>query len=380
MENKNSEIMNTENKYQRKKSREEYFLEINYKFDPLEDGLLFINYDCIRQQREIPPSMVAQMFSNVVKGKHLLDFQFPIKNYADYSTTLMVILEFKILSFFIDRMIKINDPLERFKIFVSYIIANKHIIKGNEVPVANTLGETCQIQVNDLMIYTECISILPLTILVFGEAKNYFVHGYFKPSTDSGIFTAIHDHGTKVKIILKDKNNSTYSMNYPKFKISGTVAGKRMVSYIGSQIAEDSNNKYFAKVFYHANRNNGFFDNLFSTKVERFDFLRGIITQKEELLKIENNDIFLNKGIVSYLEGYWTEYLKIDEKEFWNFKDFEISEFIKPIDLLPSDESFRKDLQNLVLKNLEEAQKEFDVIKRENEFDENLRRSYKKNK
>ena len=48
--------------------------------------------------------------------------------------------------------------------------------------------------------------------------------------------------------------------------------------------------------------------------------------------------------------------------------------------MLPSDESFRKDLQNLVLKNLEEAQKEFDVIKRENEFDENLRRSYKKNK
>jgi len=145
-----------------------YFSKNFYSIDLNENALLYTNEEVVRIQRSVPIEMIKACFQILIAGRSVKSLNPPITLYTHSSTLHFYLIEFIYLNYFIKKALEVNDPLEKIKNIISYSIASKHLILSNEKPLDPVLGETLQFQADDLLIYTECISTNPMTILFYG--------------------------------------------------------------------------------------------------------------------------------------------------------------------------------------------------------------------
>jgi hypothetical protein len=65
----------------------------------------------------------------------------------------------------------------------------------------------------------------------------------------------------------------------------------------------------------------------------------------------------MNKNVLCNVEGEFSNFIKFDEKPYWEYDRHEFSKFLRMGYTLPSDSTFREDIQWLKNNNENEAQK-----------------------
>ena len=299
-----------------------------------------------------------------------------MKMYADFSIVHSLVREFSYLPFFLSHALSSTDPLEKMKSIVSYSIASKHLLNSHKAALEPTIGETMHLIISDLSLYTECISSSPLIILFFGIGNNYNIQGYFEPVINVGPLTATINRGLHLTIKLNDKIRSVYKMNWPLTITKGIITGNRTINYTGFQKITDTRNKLYSKTFFDIKSKKGIFDKFSPNSKERFDLLKGFITQNKELIEDESLNAFKSDKIISYYEGFWTDNLMIEGKTTWTFEMYEPSRLNSGAQILPSDFTNRVDYINIKLNNLEQAGVEFDKIYQEQKADNKKRKEF----
>ncbi len=81
---------------------------------------------------------------------------------------------------------------------------------------------------------------------------------------------------------------------------------------------------------------------------------------------------------VSRLSGSYLGFLEFDHKRYWDARDAETFNLIKPPLILPSDSRYRPDLCALAAGNLEEAQKNKEILEELQRADAKLRTDFEK--
>lgn len=87
-----------------------------------------------------------------------------------------------------------------------------------------------------------------------------------------------------------------------------------------------------------------------------------------------------NSKEICKITGEWTNHLKFAEDIYWNINDYTRLPIFQKKNLLPSDSSFRKDLQNLINNDEESSQNHKEELEELQRNDRKLREKFKSNK
>lgn len=337
-----------------------WFLENLYDIDP-KLGLVWKNYDQISKQRKTVFHLLKEMGSNLLKGKSIMSVSLPI-NIMEPKTMLQRLAEiYSYLPCYAEKIYKEKDPIDRMKWYLAYSIAALYGNLEQKKPLNPVWGETYQgyLGSKEYKVYCEQVSHHPPITQITIDCPYLTLHGthYVEAST--------YPNSIKVKsigkhvITLKDEQKTTIILKKrPNVQVEGLVVGKRTMAYIDILEIEDPLNKVYAQARFNADKQ-GFFEKIFNkTKATRPDFFKGFITMNKELLNDTSKKAFYSKDMISYFEGQWLEYLIIDGEHFWDLGKELPANLIPAENPLKSDSRFRVDLNLLVDKNLEKAQKE----------------------
>lgn len=156
----------------------------------------------------------------------------------------------------------------------------------------------------------------------------------------------ITDSGNSVTGRLVGKNKVTFGderveYEYPSFKISGLIYGKRTTQWIGAFEFADRKNGLQAKIEFSSEKS--FFSRYRSNLP--LDCFQGTITK--------------NGASFCKIEGSWLEFLRFDDLLYW---ELETCDTVRPVSvdhwsLLDSDCRYREDMIIFELGDEESAQK-----------------------
>lgn len=108
------------------------------------------------------------------------------------------------------------------------------------------------------------------------------------------------------------------------------------------------------------------------------DYFIGSIVNLSDIEFGKNNEHKLKKGATSIceIEGEWTNFIKFDQKKYWNIGDYKVGPFVKDIYILKSDSSFRQDVNFLIQGDLEQSQKFKELYEEDQRCHRELRANY----
>jgi len=234
-----------------------------------------------------------------------------------------------------------TDPLERFKLVITFAISGLHNTCHLGKPFNPILGETYQAAFEDgTEIYCEqTCHHPPITAWqLFGPDRLYNMYGY-------GEWTASF-RGNSVKgaqkgpLFVEFKDGTKIRYNLPVVLLNGVLWGDRIMEYEGSVTFTDEKNGLQANIHIPIPVN-GFFGGFFnSNKKPPSDHLSGTITH--------------NSKNVSDITGSWLGAIEFDGKRYWTFTDktYIHARITNP---LPSDCSNREDIQLVKVTNFKDA-------------------------
>ncbi len=257
-----------------------------------------------------------------------------------------------------------------------------HLAVAQLKPFNPILGETFQAKVDDSMFYIEQTSHHPPILNFLFLGANYKAYGYYEPEINTGANSIRARFKGSYTIELKDK--SIYKVFFPEFKLSGTLFGNRSIKYCGTMNIADEANDLLAYVEMEPD-DRGFFKKIFTKKKAMMpDYFRGIITIMSKNSKFDKKEkmytnVDLSKNILCNIEGEFSNHLKFEGVNFWNYEQCEHPDFKRMSYTLPSDSTFREDLN--WLKKGDESMSQKAKIKMEDNQrnDKHLREKKKQN-
>lgn len=234
-----------------------------------------------------------------------------------------------------------------------------HLAVAQLKPFNPILGETFQTDINGTKFYIEQTSHHPpiFNFLISGE--NYKVYGYNESEVSSGANSVKAKY--KGSYTIEFKNGIKHHVYFPEFKLGGLLLGHRSIKYGGHMVITDEANDLIAFISMEPDHR-GFLKKMFKKKGTYPDYFRGIITSISKNAKFNKKEksygnVDLNKHILSSIEGEYSSFIKFDDKFYWEYQKLIPSKFTRMDYTLPSDSTFREDINWLRRGNEEMAQK-----------------------
>ena len=359
--------------------KHQVYSDMGYEIHPKE-GLVYRDADTIAKQRKAVLQLIKTLGSNILQGKSLMNISMPVSIFDKCTVLQRAASNFTYTPIYLEKVYKTDDVMEKMKYVVACYIAGLHLNLTQKKPFNPIWGETYQGRIgDDLDVYCEQISHHPAISFIYLDSPHYSMSAKdeytFKIYPNSA---SLKCTGYR-KIIMKDKDKTTYIIKYPWVESKGFMFGLPVFTYNGDIIVEDITHGLYAMIRLNAGKKT-FAEGLFKKSDERSDFFKGLITKNKELLKDISKKVFYSKDMISYIEGYWIDYVMIDGEMYWELNNQKPLPIVDSADPLPSDSSFREDLKCFIENNEEESQKQKEILENIQRNDRKLREPYSKKK
>lgn len=357
-----------------------WFIDHKYDIDPVK-GLIWKDYDQIAKQRKAAFQLVKDIGTNILKGKSIMNVSLPIYLMEPQTMLQRIANTYGYLPQYAEKIVKETDPLEKMKLYLGYSIASLHSDLQQIKPLNPIWGETYQgyLGNSSSKIYCEQVSHHPPMSQITIESPLFTVNAAHNIEAATYPTSVKISYKGKQVITFNDEQKTTYVLKErPEGQVNGLVFGQRTLHYTGCMLIKDKTNKIYAQARFNPDKQ-GMLEKLFGkTKATRSDFFKGLITKNKELLKDTSRKAFYSKDMLSYFEGEWLEYVIIDGDHYWELGKKQPVEIFPVHDPLPSDSSFRLDIQPLAKGDLEAAQKAKEELENLQRTDRKLRAEFKK--
>ena len=106
--------------------------------------------------------------------------------------------------------------------------------------------------------------------------------------------------------------------------------------------------------------------------------VRGQITNLSDVVFDDGGKHSLKKNAkcLATIEGQWTKFLSYDNEKYWEKGDFPLSKYFRDGYILPSDSTFREDLNYFILNDEVNAQTSKEKMEDLQRHDRKLREKY----
>ena len=157
--------------------------------------------------------------------------------------------------------------------------------------------------------------------------------------------------------------------------------GDRLYNYFDKMVVMDYSHKMCSYIELNPEKI-GFFKSLFSSQKNFPDYFSGQITDLSNVTldkKGSKHEIKRGANCICKIEGNWSSDISFDGKEYWNIEDDAPLPMMHQKFTLPSDGSFRSDLNNFIKNEQEKSQEEKEKLEVRQRQDRKLRAEYSKN-
>lgn len=131
-------------------------LGANWRRDPA-NGLELLDKELLDNQRKVLGHFLKTMGKNLFEGKSIMSISMPITVFSDDSMLQRVPSGYGYLPYFLPKAAELNDPLEAFKLCVTFFFTSIHLAIRQEKPFNPILGETYQGYIGGIPIFCEQI-------------------------------------------------------------------------------------------------------------------------------------------------------------------------------------------------------------------------------
>jgi hypothetical protein len=356
----------------------------DYERDPVNGGLLFLDYDLISKQRNVLSNIIKRMGKNLLSGKSIMGISMPVYIFAKTSMLQQLANMMGYTPVFLEKAAQ-NTGLERFKYVVTSLVAILHIATGQRKPFNPIIGETYQGYIGKSQYYAEQVSHHPpiSSFQIYHELYSMFGYYEFTANTSANSVKARQIGLTCLKI---DKNE--YFATLPFVHLSGTLFGKRYYNWQGYLTVVSPSENLYCEIQMNPDKK-GALSGMFSKQQTPSDYFQGSIWRVKDSHPVMTSEgrkalqdsakknyhglVEEVEGELSKIEGYWTLHLDIDNKRYWSFDEFRPYLVAHANNPLPSDSRFRLDLKAWIEDNQEEAQAQKDILENLQRRDNKIR-------
>lgn len=330
-------------------------------------GLHFTDPKDLNAQKGVIKDLITSFGSNLLQGKSLVNITMPVRIFEPRSFLQRIPDAWIFAPIYLNRAALTVDPVERFKLCITFFIAGLHRCTTQRKPFNPILGETFQARFADgTQIYLEQQSHHPPVscFQMFGPDNLWQLNGYHEFSASFRATGIVGGQAGPNNIEFPDGTRITYQM--PTVNLGGIVMGDRVVNWSGTVTFEDKKNNLYAAITFNPDKPEGLFS-YFSTPKTPSDTLRGQVTRGNGA----------DAKAVSVISGSWIDGISFDNKPYWVKKQYQPFPVI-PIradSALPSDCQFREDLVALKNGDLVAAQSLKTKLEELQRYDRKLRQA-----
>jgi len=248
-------------------------------------------------------------------------------------------------------------------------------------PFNPILGETFQCKIENSELYIEQTSHHPPIFNYLIKGENFKIYGYNEFEIISGVNTVKSKYKGNYKVEFL--NGIVHKIYFPQFKLSGLLYGNRTINYSGHMVVSDEKNDLISFISMNPD-DRGLIKKIFTKKIPTNpDYFKGIITSISKNSKFDEKskcytDVDFNKHVFASIEGEFSCYIKFDDIVYWEYDTCQHPTFYRMYFTLPSDSTFREDLNWLKNKNYDMAQKSKIKLEEIQRNDKKLRYKIKK--
>lgn len=309
-------------------------------------GLKLVDKEIAKKQGGVLKDVIKSAGAKILEGKSAVSLSLPVRIFEP-RTNLERLCDLMLYApTFLNNAADATDPLERFKLVISFAVAGMHHGVGQLKPFNPILGETFQTMLNDgTEVCCEHTSHHPpiSNFQFVGEKYNlagYVLwHGSFSMKSNA----VINSNRGPIRVTFND--GTTIQYNMPYLQMGGFLWGDRTVEIMGSVVFEDKKNNLSCELKLNPDEKKGM-GGMFSSSKTPSDHFRGTIVNTQ------------NGNELAELSGSWLHELRINDAQYWSIRKHQ-SGFLVPYPenkLLPSDSRFREDLVYLARGDLDESQ------------------------
>jgi len=339
-------------------------------------GLIYTDPKELQAQKGVVSDLLKSLGSNIIHGKSVVNISLPVRIFEPRSYLQRIPDAWSFAPIFLTRAaLADKNPLERFKLVITFVISGLHRATIQRKPFNPILGETFQATYADgTELFLEQISHHPPVSghQVFGPDKIWHMHGYhefkasFRPTGIQG-----GTYGPNV-IFFKDGGKITWNM--PTVFLSGIIMGDRHFQWCGDITFDDKANGLTCTIKFDPDEPKGF-TGYFSSRTTPSDTIRG------EIIEVQVKNHKEEKKTVSKVEGSWLDGISFEEnkekKQYWSKRQYKA---FTPIaypaaKALPSDCQFREDLIALKADDQQASQLWKTKLEEKQRYDSKLRKN-----
>lgn len=355
-----------------------------YERDPVGGGLLFLDYDLISKQRNVLSNIIKRMGKNLLTGKSIMGISMPVYIFGKVSMLKHLAMTMGYAPIFLEKAFQ-STGLERFKYVVTCMQSILHIATTQKKPFNPIIGETYQAYIGKAQYYAEQVSHHPpiSSFQIYGE--NFKIFGFYEFTANT---SANSVKARQIGLTCITIEDTDYFVTLPYVFISGIIFGKRHYHWQGVLTVTCPSENLYCEITLNPDKK-GALSGLFSKQQTPADFFVGHIWRvksthpamdeagrralQESAKKSYELLTDQIEADLSKIEGYWTLFLDIDNKRYWNFDEYRPYLVADAPSPLPSDARFRPDLIAWIEDNLEEAQAQKDIVENLQRRDNKLR-------
>jgi len=281
-----------------------------------------------------------------------------------------------------------NDPLERMKLVVAYVISRSHLFLEQQKPFNPILGETYQGFIDGCPVFVEQVSHHPPV-----QAYQFLGRGYNIQGNCEGVFKAGISGGGHGLVSFKGiekiefpENGGTIMIRWPNVLSDGLLFGTRTGKVVSKAIIYDEKNRLYAHIKFDPD--DGFLS-IFSSSSRTHDSFSGyictanqefVVRVNEEMQKKKRYKLKPGKGLsapISNIRGTTLCNLMIDDKEYWHIDKMIPYQLFESESPLPSDSTYREDILHLLSGDVGKARVAKEQIEEAQRRDRKLRAAAK---
>jgi len=315
-------------------------------------GLIYSNNEVVSRQRSMLTLILKNFGKTIFQGRSVLYLSLPVQIFDERSNLELLAYQNITCLEILKKGALEKDPLEQLKYTVTFMMSRLHLSAAQEKPFNPILGETLQLKTVDTEFYYEQTSHHP-PICNFLILNKYFkVYGYDQADPNTGL-NSVCCKFTGRFFVEYLTSKTIHEMILPTFKIEGTTLGTRKIYFTGKAQVIDKKNDLISEIHIDPEEK-GFISKLFSKKQTYPDYFKGFITKISSNSSYKDNKFVIKnseKNVISNVEGEYSQFVLIDDKEYWEYNPNLKNPWINPSYLMKSDSSLRHDI--LLIKKLE---------------------------
>lgn len=322
----------------------------------------------VARQRGVVWTIIKEVGNSILDGRDLSTLTLPIDLFEPCSFLEKMTISWSYAPVYLTAAARTTDPLERFKLVISFVIAGIHLAPAARKPFNPILGETYEARFADgTQIFCEQVSHHPpiSSWQVTGPGNSYHFYGHGQTAA-SARGNSLKGYQTGLNCI-EFADGTKISFTLPVLHIGGVMWGERVLYYEDVVSFKDEKNKLQCDVAFNAEAI-GFVKGLFTKQKQPVDFFRGEIVR-------HSSEKGKKKDVVALVEGSWLDHLDMDGKRMWSVETTLPHVIFPSDDPLPSDCRFREDLVALAEKDIPTARESKLMLEERQRYDAKLRQN-----